>query len=226
MSERKMRSIYLVSCARTKREEPAAASDLYVSALFSKSKELAQGRSDEWFILSAKHGLLPPEKVVEPYEVTLKTMSCGERLKWAERVFADLVKCTNPNTDRITILAGSSYRQDLLPLLERAGYSVETPIAGLSIGRQLQWLNNRLGEKNAERDLSHFYLLLEQLEQAKGGKIRLADCDGRMEWPSRGVYFRTKRNFSSSIFERDKRTPRGATSLGQLSLRTQLRPRG
>ena len=39
------------------------------------------------------------------------------------------------------------------------------------------------------RDLLKFYGLLDGLEARLGGKRTLADCDGRMNWPTRGVYF-------------------------------------
>lgn len=38
-------------------------------------------------------------------------------------------------------------------------------------------------------DLRRFYHLLDQLELKLGGKWRLNDCDGRMKWPHKGVYF-------------------------------------
>ena len=38
-------------------------------------------------------------------------------------------------------------------------------------------------------DLDEFYRLLHQLEDRIGGKRRLGDCHGRMNWPQRGVYF-------------------------------------
>jgi hypothetical protein len=38
-------------------------------------------------------------------------------------------------------------------------------------------------------DLGRFYAVLESLEKALGGKRTLAECDGRMIWPCRGVYF-------------------------------------
>ena len=38
-------------------------------------------------------------------------------------------------------------------------------------------------------DLARFYRALGRLETAVGGKRKLSDCDGRMQWPSRGVYF-------------------------------------
>jgi len=38
-------------------------------------------------------------------------------------------------------------------------------------------------------DLIAFYGLLEALEKRGGAKRRLAECNGRMTWPQRGVYF-------------------------------------
>lgn len=38
-------------------------------------------------------------------------------------------------------------------------------------------------------DLDRLYSLLDDLEATVGGKRRLGNCDGRMNWPSRGVYF-------------------------------------
>jgi len=37
--------------------------------------------------------------------------------------------------------------------------------------------------------LVRFYEILAELEERVGGKKRLANCDGRMGWPKRGVYF-------------------------------------
>ena len=38
-------------------------------------------------------------------------------------------------------------------------------------------------------DLEQFYRLIAQLDENVGGKQRLANCDGCMDWPERGVYF-------------------------------------
>ena len=39
------------------------------------------------------------------------------------------------------------------------------------------------------QDLIRFYSILNQLDKAIGGARTLADCRGRMKWPTRGVYF-------------------------------------
>ena len=38
-------------------------------------------------------------------------------------------------------------------------------------------------------DTGRFYSLLAQIEEKVGGRRRLAECDGGMDWPERGVYF-------------------------------------
>jgi hypothetical protein len=42
---------------------------------------------------------------------------------------------------------------------------------------------------NERRELlTIFYSLLDRLEKNIGGARSLADCSGRMKWPTRGVY--------------------------------------
>ena len=38
-------------------------------------------------------------------------------------------------------------------------------------------------------DTARFYALLARIEHGVGGRRQLVDCDGRMGWPERGVYF-------------------------------------
>ena len=59
---------------------------------------------------------------------------------------------------------------------------------------------------DAERRLAldEFYGQLQLLERAVGGKRILSECDGRMNWPRRGVYF----FFEDGEFREDGVTPR------------------
>jgi hypothetical protein len=102
-------------------------------------------RGDRWFILSAKHGLLRPDEVVAPYEETLNTMSADRRRAWASAVCRQLMEVTSPG-DTLVFLAGSRYREGLIPELLHRGCKVEVPMEGLTIGRQLQWLDDQARE--------------------------------------------------------------------------------
>ena len=134
------KQIALVSCVSKKRSEPCPASQLYVSDWFLKAVAFAQKHSDEWYILSAKYGLLNPHQIIEPYNLTLKTMSKFQREAWARYVFSDLRTLLSPN-DTVIFLAGHAYREYLERPIAQIGCRIEIPMEGLKIGEQLQWLN-------------------------------------------------------------------------------------
>jgi len=182
------RGICLVACAKTKQREPNRAEDLYISPLFRKCREFATHRFCAWYILSAKHGLLEPTREVDPYEQTMKEVPRADRREWAARVFRELQQ-RNKGNKRVTILAGRAYREFLVPLLLENGFKVNAPLRRLPIGAQLRWLNAVNGHPQRLTDLDEFYQLLSTLQKATGEKRMLGECDGRMDWPERGVYF-------------------------------------
>ncbi len=140
-----MKTITLIACVSKKLDEKAQVCDIYQSALFKKNLEYARNRnSDDIFILSAKHGLLELSEEIEPYELTLNTMTPREKNKWARKVFKqiqDHPDIPDINEVHFIILAGVNYRE----LLESVLPHVELPLEGLQIGYQLQ----RLDQLNA-----------------------------------------------------------------------------
>ncbi len=135
--------IALIQCASKKKSCKAKASELYTSTLFLYGRKYIEKiQPDKWFILSAKYGLLCPDTVIEPYNVTLKTMISGERTEWAKKVIVELDQHANPQKDHFIILAGKNYREHLLQHL----YSYEIPMANLPIGKQLQFLKKNCEE--------------------------------------------------------------------------------
>lgn len=134
-----MSTICLVACASKKRDGSHPAGSLYISDLFEKSAKYAQYIADDWYILSAKFGLLRPDKLIEKYDLTLNRMPIAERRQWAERVFQDLRTIVKPS-DQIIILAGQRYAEHLIPRLSSLGVQVTRPLEGLRIGEQLRWL--------------------------------------------------------------------------------------
>lgn len=136
-----MSRVFLVSCVARKRPRATPAADLYTSAWFVKARALVEASGDPWFILSAEHGLLAPEKVIEPYERTLNTMSVHERRSWAEQVQKQM-EVILPDADEVVVFAGNKYRENLMPYLRKRFLEVKVPMDGLTIGRQLNWLDN------------------------------------------------------------------------------------
>lgn len=138
-----MRQIVLVGCSKLKEKKSCTAQEMYsVSTFFRLCRAYAEQMGDEWFILSAKYGLVFPEQEIAPYDETLTRMFHHARYEWAMRVFAQLKKrLTNPAEERIIILAGARYREHLVGMLERSGHHVSTPLAELGgIGKQMQFM--------------------------------------------------------------------------------------
>jgi len=113
---------------------------LYISPLFQMNLNYAQQfLPQEVFVLSAKYGLVRLDEEIEPYDVTLNKMSARKRRNWAARVVSQLQEHCDLENDHFVILAGQKYRQYLLPYLN----SYEVPLAGLPIGKQLQFLKEK-----------------------------------------------------------------------------------
>lgn len=140
--------IFLVSCVAEKAAQACPAQDLYLSPLFRKARAYVEQRmareGGRWFILSAWHGLLDPQAVIEPYELTLNKLGAADRSRWTAYVDQQLGPLLEPH-QCIVMLAGMRYREGLVPMLETRGCEVEVPMKGLQIGHQLSWLNKALG---------------------------------------------------------------------------------
>lgn len=134
-----VRAVYLVSCVSRKRASPALAKDLYVSDWFLKARRYVEATGCPWFILSAKYGLVAPERVIAPHEQMLNTVGVATRRAWAIQVQAQMAEQL-PATGRIVVLAGRRYREFLMDYLACRAGVVEVPAAGLRIGEQLSWL--------------------------------------------------------------------------------------
>ena len=139
------KSVGLVSCGKNKRLESNIAKDLYIGELFKKARRYSEKHHDNWFILSALHGLVDPNIQLDPYEYTLNKASKDEIVKWSEKVSTELINTIDIDTT-VYVYAGANYRKYLLPILVDHGYRVEVPLVGLGIGQQLAWFKNNIGE--------------------------------------------------------------------------------
>ena len=140
----------LVSCGRRKVSNAVPAKDLYCSPQFRKTRELVESQGWPWFILSAKHGLLDPERRTEPYDMTLNNMGAAERREWAKTVM-DALEPRLTGVRSIVIFAGETYRKHLAPDLCSRGIEVHVPMEGLLQGEQLAWLNAQLARLKKRR---------------------------------------------------------------------------
>ena len=112
-----MTTIALISCTKSKKSYPCQAKEMYSerSPWFQKAYEYAELIADKIYILSAKYDLLDVEKIIKPYEETLKTKSNGERRSWSNRVLHKLDKVCDLEKDNFIIIAGRDYYEHLAP---------------------------------------------------------------------------------------------------------------
>lgn len=70
-----MKDIYIIPCGAAKLDTPAAAADLYTSSTFKMALQAAlaqvDGDRDSVLILSALHGLIDLDTIIEPYDVKM-----------------------------------------------------------------------------------------------------------------------------------------------------------
>lgn len=92
-------------------------------------------------------------------------------------------------TDFVAFVEGIDYRELLVRPLRKQGITVEVPLEGLSIGRQLKWFKKLRDEQKRLSHLDQFYQLLDKLEKGVGGRRMLRQCTGEMDWSKMGVYF-------------------------------------
>jgi len=149
----------LVGCGAAKRDgsqgQTYPAEELYTSTYFQKKREYAEKRGDQWMILSAEHGLVPPTAELRPYETSIDDLDEDGVDQLAHEVGIELIEWlaweqgNGCDVDEIVVLAGKKYIE---PLRQR-----ETFHAGIDptvvfplqqndlggIGEQMAWLDAR-----------------------------------------------------------------------------------
>lgn len=131
----------LISCVSQKLDQKAKVKDLYISSLFKKNLQYARSLNpDQIFILSAKYGLLELYDEIDTYNITLNNMTIKEVKEWSRLVLSQLKAKTDIDNDEFIFLAGDKYRKYLLPQI----MNYQIPMQGLGIGKQLQWLTQKL----------------------------------------------------------------------------------
>jgi hypothetical protein len=144
--------VALIGCASSKLSIPAPARELYTSQLFRKSLAYALARHEHVYVVSAKHGLLELDTVVQPYDFKIDDIG-GERDRdaWGERVAARLDRLHQGRPLLVTLLLGENYARYLrgeFVFRTCEGYRgarwpehPREPMKGMQIGQRLRFLS-------------------------------------------------------------------------------------
>lgn len=135
--QRDVEIVVLLGCGKAKASTPCPAVELYVGQLYRAALAyVRQQYGGPTWIMSAKHGLLGPDVVTEPYEATLSR--ANDRHAWTHLVGIELLTQTNPG-DVVVAFAGEHY-VEWAPALRKRGRVVELPLEGMTLGQRMQWL--------------------------------------------------------------------------------------
>lgn len=154
-----MKTIALVGCGKTKLNNRALAKNLYTGPLFKKSRAWAERFADEWGILSAKHFLVDPNEKIDPYEQSLDKLDKDYTRQWISNtswfiahrwLHVDLKEVKGIDV-QFVLLASESYARCFTHAYatwtREHVDKLKTPLAGMSIGQRLKWLNEQLSQK-------------------------------------------------------------------------------
>lgn len=136
-------TLMLVSCCGPKLSRAAPAKDLYQSQLFKLARAYAERSGHPWVILSALHGVVLPDQVIEPYDQRMPTQQTARR-SWGAGTSQALLAAAGGRRMRYVSLCGSDYTEFLGGPLESAGSTIEYPLKGLAIGQRLRWFKDQL----------------------------------------------------------------------------------
>lgn len=158
--------IVFIGCVKTKEDHRCEAQDLYISPLFEKSFAYAQqltSNGGHIYILSAKYHLLPIDKVISPYDLTLKDMTADEKKEWSDKVIKMCDNAGIKKDDRIIFLCGESY----MHYLKEYFTNYEEPLKGLALGETMHWLDEHTDDKYKQKFNIITMSLINRLKLAK-----------------------------------------------------------
>ena len=71
----------IIACGKNKRKVKSKASELYIGTSFVVRRDWAKSNFKNWCILSAKYGIVFPDDILDPYDVSIKDLSNEQPLK-------------------------------------------------------------------------------------------------------------------------------------------------
>lgn len=158
--------VVFIGCVKTKEDHRCEAQDLYISPLFEKSFAYAKqltSNGGSIYILSAKYHLLPIDKVVSPYDLTLNEMSADEKREWSDKVISMCEKSNIKQDDHIVFLCGENY----MHYLKEYFTNYECPLDGLALGESMHWLDENTKDEFKEKFSIITMSLINRLKLAK-----------------------------------------------------------
>ncbi len=138
----------LVGCGKKKATHPCRADRLYRGNLFSASLDVADRLGGRVAVLSAKHGLVARERMIEPYDLRLDRQGPDFRQAWSEAVAGEVLERTAPG-EAVVTLAGRPYIEGWAERVASQGRELVQPLDGLELGPRLKRLAELVDDAEA-----------------------------------------------------------------------------
>ena len=197
--------VMLISCGKRKSEIECKAKDMYNSSRFVMLKTIAEIAGIQWFIMSAKYGLLSPDEIIVPYDLSLSNCSEAYKNEWANKI-VDKASTFSKDTT-FFIAASGDYAQRIVPRFLMRGYNVIVPFVDKDENEVFEYTKKAIHYNEA----IELYKCLFEVSERTGGIRLLSECSGKMYWPQRGVYFFVDNNEPSLLYNKCPRIVRVGT---------------
>lgn len=128
----------IVGCSKSKKkiDEPLPAEERYTGTYFGKSMKVSEQYDGETFILSAKFGLISPQKKIPNYNVSMYDHTSEDKKKMADKID------TSNFDDDVVVFAGKPYVQVIKDAVNNST-NVKKPLSG-GLGEQMSQLNDMM----------------------------------------------------------------------------------
>jgi hypothetical protein len=120
---------------------PIAAREAYIGSLFRAFRRYAEKfYANDWFIFSAKYGLITPDTAIENYDVTFALKSPSAI---SLELLHDQCRIILCRYGRVISLAGNTYNRRLVEALP-LGRLLENPLASLNMFERMKWVSHEM----------------------------------------------------------------------------------
>ena len=144
--------IVIISCGKRKLQGKAKAKDLYIGSLYHQKLEYVKTLypNHEFYIISAKHGLIHQDVVISSYDRVLPSSS-EEFKEWTDLVNNQLQ--VFDSKEEVLFLGGTRY---YVPVDEYFTGKKYAPLVGKSLGRGKAYLHNSVVNHHRKKQKSLF----------------------------------------------------------------------
>lgn len=131
--------LLIVESVTKKRSARGPAKTVYDSRLWTARRRYAEASGLPWLILSARHGLLDPDEVIEPYDLKLGDVDPGAFRRMAEQAIRQLDARWPLDGLVVEAHVREEYAAPLAGALADRGGRLVQPLRDLGVCGQLGW---------------------------------------------------------------------------------------